>query len=1380
MTNNYEVIEENPFTITNKIRKFLEKAYSHDEKNSLSQKKIYDEGSIYILEKFISETNIINEKYYLIPFIEVLTNLLNSGKNILIPFLKIFPTLINSYIECDIDEEKDSNYIEIFKLLKINSFISRECLCPIYEYFSDIYRNMNNIGENDKRIKKFNKVFELWKIFYDFNINKTNLNKYNTSSFCFIGGCLEVKLSQKLNFDNYNINITIIFLDDIFYNLNKDSIILEIENNSKFKLEFSKTKIEEQKAKEITIIINSENVIIKLKGSEKGKEFQEDHPAEIKSIEEFRLLKNFYGQIKSLQITLRQKDKNNNENIIINKIFEPYPLADDDTLYHRHINTNNTKEKMKNDNNNLDLKVKIRENCVKANYINYLENKSNEFDLMEYFGGFTYFVPFISIIKGLYKNQNIKVINGVETKKYLQYVLFDILYLFLTIIESKQKNSVKINEIITNYKFFVFSLILQLDNELFKGSEDMNNKISKLLQKCVDEKENAMTEKTKIGRVKLISFIFSIITKPDNDFNSIKTYKNIIIEKLNNNYSSQDNCLFYKSTFSQLYRDTMKELFIYNRYWSQKELFSKYCSKGDKECDFNLKYKQLSYYTKSFQQPLLYPILEINEYLPKFSKFKKEDLFRHNLDLCINYNFNLDTNVLVDIIKGNDPIKGEKIKVECCLIKKNYHIMGKIYIIKRKEAKDQFKIVFFSINGPKEKWNTCNKRVKSMRNSSIGNKTVNSNNKKICYGSTFSCLKKDFNRKILIKSKDIKFILIRNYYRKTSALEIFTYKANKSYYFNFIDIIKNVQNDTKENKNIILNEVIKDTNFQSLNLTNEITLYYNKFYEPNIFPLFIDKESWKNKIYFYNNFDLLSIINLLSNRSFKDLYQYPVFPNLYKIINILNKGKKRERDLGEHLGIQDLSQKSKDRKVIIEDSYIHLIEGMKYMKNRNDNNEGDDEEDENICLFNSHYSNPVYTCYYLIRVFPYSLSSIEFQGDGFDTANRLFYSVKKSLENTLEQKSDFREMIPEIYYFPELYYNINKLKFGKLLNGDDINTMYVYEKNEDSVKKYEYLTNLKNYLESKDLKLNNWINLIFGVNQKCTNDKKKYFPESMYIHLNEERQKKDLNNSLIMQMFEFGVQPYKLFDSKFPNLIDKSRYFKPIKNFSVTLFKKEHTIVEGDKNKCFQCEGYNCIYPEYIDIINKKNTFEKKMLLFFHYIFTGDVLGNIVIYKYKPREIYSNEKNNFNSGLINEKGQKSNMIPDYKIMKKITDHYKQIKYIDYNPRLNLFLSYSLDGFINIYVFPKCKLVRSIKFTDFNKEILEKVALVSNPFPMIFAHDKKYMYTLSLNGELIKKEEIKNNLEINPCIDKCCGLINDCIFTKNKDGKEKELTLPFFS
>lgn len=37
-----------------------------------------------------------------------------------------------------------------------------------------------------------------------------------------------------------------------------------------------------------------------------------------------------------------------------------------------------------------------------------------------------------------------------------------------------------------------------------------------------------------------------------------------------------------------------------------------------------LKYKQISYYTKSLEQPYLYPVLEINEYIPSFNKFNKK------------------------------------------------------------------------------------------------------------------------------------------------------------------------------------------------------------------------------------------------------------------------------------------------------------------------------------------------------------------------------------------------------------------------------------------------------------------------------------------------------------------------------------------------------------------------------------------------------------------------------------------------------------------------------------------------------------------------------------------------------------------------------------
>ena len=92
----------------------------HSQKEYKTQ-NIYNEGSIYIIEKFI-DGNIKNNNY-LKAFIEILKNLLDSGNNIIIPFLEICPFLIKSYIESNIDEDKDLNYIEIFKLLKINSLV---------------------------------------------------------------------------------------------------------------------------------------------------------------------------------------------------------------------------------------------------------------------------------------------------------------------------------------------------------------------------------------------------------------------------------------------------------------------------------------------------------------------------------------------------------------------------------------------------------------------------------------------------------------------------------------------------------------------------------------------------------------------------------------------------------------------------------------------------------------------------------------------------------------------------------------------------------------------------------------------------------------------------------------------------------------------------------------------------------------------------------------------------------------------------------------------------------------------------------------------------------------------------------------------------------
>ena len=1338
-----------------------------------------------IIHEYKNNLMKIKEKSGLFTFIKKLIPLLKSGNNIIIPFLDLCPTLIKLYIDYDIDEDNNLENIEIFKLLKINSFISREYFYPIYEYFSDIYYDMNEIKENDARLKKFNKVFELWKIFYDFDINKNELKEFNSSSFCFIGGGLKVNLTNEINLKNNTFMIKISLLNYVFDNLNNKSILFQIENKSDKELKFSELDklLKEKKVKIISLLFELKRITIKVKENENSQDYVLEFSKDISSLKEFNLLKDFYGQIKNLEFMLSQnKDKIGNEKILFNEICEPYPIADDNNLYHHYLSISKEKEAKNNKAKEKEYKICINiinQEKTKINYINYLDNN---FDLIDYIGGFTPFVPFSPLINGIYTNSNIEKINSIDKKIIMKGTLDNILLLFIKMTEKYKKKYPKKVQNYKNYNFFVFSLILQLNYEIF--GQDIKVEDRKAITR--DELILLILNVFDIEDFPQINFILfeKLFNKTKEDFKNIinNELKDDIIKVLNKMYSQIKNPLLIKSTFHQLYRKIMKNLFIYNKYWSKKKLFFKNEDKKDKKFDKKteeqLKYKQLSNYTKNFQQPLLYPILDFKKYIPSFSSFKIENLFKSGFEAAVNYNLNYNENDkdFTKIIEKNEPLIKQEKRVKCCLIKKTYHVKGEIIVINRKIKKFQFEIIFCSNSNLNE--DTCNKNNNI---SSNNKKKINSNNKDICYGSSFPCLTKELNRKLLIKSKDIKFILIRNYYRKSSALEIFTYKSNKSYYFNFNETI----DLKKPEKNIILSEVKDDERFKKYELKKgEVIIYINKNYESVMFPLLNERlgkiNEWEKKLDFYNNYDLLIIINLLSNRSFKDIYQYPIFPILYKLLKIIERENKEERDLGEHLGLQDLSEKSKARKQLIEESYICYQSDLK--------DTVDDEDDNDICLFNTHYSNPVYICNFLIRIFPYSFCSIEYQGDGFDSANRLFYSINRTMENTLAQKSDLREMIPDIYYLPDLYYNNNGLNFGTLLEGEEIDTVYIKEKDEVPYKKYEYLDKQKNYFEFGKLKLNSWIDLIFGSKQNKTTDKRNYFSEFMYIHLDENQQQKDLNNPLTMQKYEFGIQPYKIFDSKFPELKDKSKYFNDIKNYNIKQFENEHFVIRENKNKCFQCEGYNNIYGEYIEIINKKiaknkvkdkkdkhSKIKEYFDSFYHYIFAGDVLGTITIYKCENSE-------------GNDQGQKLEMreIIDnyyYKVIKKMTDHNKQIKYIDYNPRLNLFLSYSLDGFINIYIFPKCKLVRAIKVSDLldSKEILKKVVLVSNPFPMIFTYDKNNMYTFTLNGQLIKREKIKDEkIDISPCIDKNCGLINDCIIlNKEVNGKKEtqELSLP---
>ena len=98
-------------------------------------------------------------------------------------------------------------------------------------------------------------------------------------------------------------------------------------------------------------------------------------------------------------------------------------------------------------------------------------------------------------------------------------------------------------------------------------------------------------------------------------------------------------------------------------------------------------------------------------------------------------------------------------------------------------------------------------------------------------------------------------------------------------------------------------------------------------------------------------FDITMLLNLISNRSYTDLHQYPIFPTLYFYDNdnLLVR-----RDLKEHIGLNEVTESQKERKVLF---YIAYQENFHDIQ---ENDEFSEDFDNRSHLFTTHYSNIVY------------------------------------------------------------------------------------------------------------------------------------------------------------------------------------------------------------------------------------------------------------------------------------------------------------------------------------------------------------------------------------------------------------------------------------
>ena len=79
----------------------------------------------------------------------------------------------------------------------------------------------------------------------------------------------------------------------------------------------------------------------------------------------------------------------------------------------------------------------------------------------------------------------------------------------------------------------------------------------------------------------------------------------------------------------------------------------------------------------------------------------------------------------------------------------------------------------------------------------------------------------------------------------------------------------------------------------------------------------------------------------------------------------------------------------------------------------------------------SHYSNPGIVLHYLVRIQPILEANIVLQGGAMDHPDRIFYSAQQSFNHSLNDFSDVRELIPELYSMPEMFKNQNLINFGQ-------------------------------------------------------------------------------------------------------------------------------------------------------------------------------------------------------------------------------------------------------------------------------------------------------------------------------------------------------------
>lgn len=293
----------------------------------------------------------------------------------------------------------------------------------------------------------------------------------------------------------------------------------------------------------------------------------------------------------------------------------------------------------------------------------------------------------------------------------------------------------------------------------------------------------------------------------------------------------------------------------------------------------------------------------------------------------------------------------------------------------------------------------------------------------------------------------------RRYQLQDVGLEIFL-TNNMTYLISF-----RCNRDREDFKQILMREPNKNKmiNLQRFNLTSSLN---------RITQLWRDGR--------LTNFDYLTCLNKLAGRSFNDLMQYPVFPFVLSnyISDILDLNSSTNfRNFKKPMAIQNPEKESNFINNYENSKMTSVPIGSSVMTKP--------------YHYGNHYSNSATVLHFLVRLPPFTQMLIQYQDDNFDQPDRTFHSVASTWQLiTQDSNTDFKELIPEFFYLPEMFLNFEQFELGRKQNDELVDNVRLptWCPGEDA--RMFVLIN-RQALESAHVSenLHHWIDLIFGFKQ---------------------------------------------------------------------------------------------------------------------------------------------------------------------------------------------------------------------------------------------------------------------------------------------------------